>query len=991
MLSKKLQRFTFAVVLVLLFVIGSTALANTDSNLIHWFVAPVKSTAPIIKNEVSSVVKISTKKQAAMSGTTASALPMFATIITNADEIVSCSNDGSTIARYNLCGNFDNRTITLNQGYTTYEWQRYNPSATCSEDINDDCPDGSNTCWSTVSTSSNFNIGAASVSPSNGAEFRVRVDGGAYYYVKAKKSTITQTYVKRDFVCGVAGRIQITNLSSAYEYSIDNGGGFGPWQASAIFNGLTPDTYTVKARLQNTPNTCEYPFEPITIDQLEIGIDITYVDANCFGETGSITVNVTNVPGPYKYTLLDASGVPQEFTTFIAANPYTFAAVGFGTYSVRVETQQCTGDPGNGIPAPSQSLDTSGNAIIVGDGLTALSASTEVNESLSADPSCGANDVDIIVRTSGGAPPYTYTVSDGGNSGGSYTTNDLYNVTTAGTFDFFITDANGCTISTRASVEELTPPDVTVLGTNGDCTSGAQIAITVVDAKGYNLSFRASAVDPWSNSPVLSVTDGTYNAIEVRYQQASFDCIYTIPTPVTVSNIGAIVGAAVKIKDRTCLIAGVDGGIIEFQGPFSGGSGGGYEFSIDGVTFSNQLNYANLGSGTYNPIIRDSGGCTLALTPITINDIDPPTSVSFTQSNISCTASTTDLQLAVVSNAAIAKYEIISPVAIDNLGNDTFVGLAANISYEFRVTDVNGCSITANFTPAVISSIRARLKSGGDTRVCSGDTDGNAVFIIDGFNTDYSYEIMPGAITGGPQTNSEVPLNNVGVGTYTITVTDVVSGCTDTTSVVIEDRLQLVLSHTLTPMSCPNGNLGRVVATPTGGWGTNRYTLTMPNGAVSGPRSSTVFGNLSQEGTYTLSVTDAEGCTSSDTFVLTRLDAPAISLDAASSDFCYVPGTGATVGVSATAGSASAASFQYRINGGSLQPSPQFSGLTPGNYRIEVVDANNCTDELFVTVNSQLRASSSVVTEIPCGGADGSIRVRATGGYLTNPAKNLRS
>ena len=115
------------------------------------------------------------------------------------------------------------------------------------------------------------------------------------------------------------------------------------------------------------------------------------------------------------------------------------------------------------------------------------------------------------------------------------------------------------------------------------------------------------------------------------------------------------------------------------------------------------------------------------------------------------------------------------------------------------------------------------------------------------------------------------------------------------------------------------------------------------------------------------------------------MNAPGISLDAVASDFCYSPlGTGATMVVSSTAGTALIGTHQYRINGGALQGSPIFASLSPGNYTIEVVDGNNCSDDLNITVRPQLRVNTSIEAEIPCGGADGQIRVQVTGGYLAN-------
>ena len=983
MLPRNLRHPLYAVLLVLFSVVCTSAIAKTSDGLFGGiagiFKTSVSTTSETQRSDdVDANEHVLIDRRAKVEAVSAPA-PMFFTIIQGADEEVGCTNDGSTVARFNLCGDSDDRIISLSGGpYGSVSWEVL--GGACSPDVNEDCAETTNSCYSQVGTAQSFTLDASSIPATTGAEYRVRVNGsGPYYYFKVKKSTITQTYVKEDFICGVPGRIQITNLSSAYEFSIDNGGGFGPWQGP-IFNNLAPGTYIVKARLQNTPNTCEYPYEPITIDQLDIDIDVTFTDAQCSGDTGTITVTANNVPGPFKYTLLDGSGVAQEFTAFIPDNPYTFAAVGFGTYTVQVETQQCTGDPLNGIDPPRQSLDTGGNPIVIGNGLSPLDASTEVNSSFGC---ATITDVDITVNTTGGAAPYTFTVN-GGPSQPAYTGTTTYTVTGPGTYDFLITDSNGCTITASSDVEDLLPPDITATGVDGTCSNGgAQINFTINNARGYNLSYRVNPIDPWVTTPQISVPAGTYNNIEVRYQQGGFECTMTLPS-ITVTNVGAISGAANKISDRTCDgSGGTDGGQIDFVGPFSGGSGSGYVFSIDGLNFSGTTSYTNLSPGTYTPIIEDGGGCRLELTPITILDVDPPTDLDFVQSNINCALGTSDVQLTPTSNAAIVNYSVVSPVSINNGGSDTFVGLSTNTSYIFQITDANNCTYTEAFTPAQISSIRARVKSGGDLRVCTGATDGFGTFLIDGFANNYTYDINGGLYTGGPQNDLEVDLPPSGAGTYTITVTDVDTGCTDTTSFTIEEpATPLSLSGNVRDMSCANGNIGRVRANASGGWGTYRYTLTYPGGGtVVGPKSGRTFGNLSLPGLYTLEVEDAEGCTATFDFTLTALDAPVISLDAGSSDFCYVPGTGATVAVSSVAGTAPLASHEYRINGGALQASPVFSGLAPGDYTIEVVDGNTCSDSIDVTINPQLRVYTNVLTEIPCGGAPGQIRVIVAGGY----------
>lgn len=974
----KQQRYTlYVLLLILLSVVGTTAIANPKAATFFAEISNVLEKAVSVSTQNNST---SESSNLGSQESTLTASTMFSTIIQGADEQVGCSVQGFTVARFNLCGDFDNRVVSLSGGpYGSVSWQLLGGS--CSPNINEDCPN-TGSCYTQVATGQTFSLNAGSVPATSGAEYRVIADGQIYYF-KVKKSTITQTYVKQDFICGVPGRIQITNLSSAYEFSIDSGSGFGPWQGP-IFANLAPGTYNVKARLQNTANTCEYPYEPITINQQDIEIEATFVDAQCSGDTGSITVTANNVPGPFKYTLLNSSGVAQEFTAFIATNPYTFSAVGFGTYIVQVETQQCKGDVLNGINPPRQTVDTSGNPINIGAGLNALDASTEVNSSFGCST---ISSVDITLNTSGGSAPYTFTVNGGTAqpSFGSSATNTgttTYTVSTAGTYDFIVTDSNGCTIPVSSSVEELQPPNITATGVDGTCSNGgARIDFTIVNARGYNLSYRVNSGDPWITTPQVSVPAGTYNNIEVRYQQGSFECTMMLP-PVTVTNVGALSGSATKISDVTCDgSGGTNGGQIDFVGPFSGGSGSGYVFSIDGVNFDGTMSYNGLAAGVYTPIIRDGGGCRLELTPITILNVDPPTNLTFTQSNVNCVSNTSDVQLVATANFGIATYEIVSPTSIPNGTNDTFNGLLNNISYTFRITDNNGCIYEESYTPAIISTIRARVKSGGDLRVCPTANDGEATFLVDGFANTYSYIVNPGAITGSGQVDSEIPITGLSAGTYTITITDDDTGCTDDASVtIVEPTSPLALSSTITAMSCQNNNIGRVEALASGGYGSFRYELDWPTGSgvsTQGPKSGRFFGNLIAEGTYTLRVIDAEGCIAETTFDLSEVNPPVIALDLV--DYCYSPSSNASLTVSSTAGTAAISSHEYRINGGALQPTGNFTGLVPGNYTVEVVDGNNCTDQLSVTIPPQVQINLNLITEIPCGGT-GEMGINVTGG-----------
>ena len=239
------RRLLYSLLLVFSSIMVSSAVLNDDfEKIITGFGLPKVETAeldgPSSNNTPDNRLNVSAL----------SMKPMFTTIVQGADEEVGCSTNGFTIARFNLCGDSDDRVISLAGGpYSSVQWQILGGS--CTPDINEDCPNTTTSCYTQLTTDPSFILDASTIPAGSGAEFRVVADGQQYFF-KVKKSTITQSFVKRDYICGVDGRIQITNLSSAYEFSIDGGVN---WQASPIFDGLAPGTYIITARLQNTPNT----------------------------------------------------------------------------------------------------------------------------------------------------------------------------------------------------------------------------------------------------------------------------------------------------------------------------------------------------------------------------------------------------------------------------------------------------------------------------------------------------------------------------------------------------------------------------------------------------------------------------------------------------------------------------------------------------------------------------------------------------------------
>ncbi|WP_149277061.1 T9SS type B sorting domain-containing protein [Pareuzebyella sediminis] len=996
MLPKKSRHFLYVFLLLTLSVIGTSAVA---SNRVYAVLAEVATSVKMATSTTRVVVesvKESHKKSIQSDISNKMAAPMYTTIIQGADDLVNCTNDGATIARFILCGDSDDRNISLSGGpYGAVSWQQLTGAT---PNTNIECPDYVS-AYTEVSTSPTFNLDASSISAVNGAEFRVQINGGQFYYFEVIKSTITQTFTKKDFVCNNPGRIEITGLPNSYQFRIREGSEpFGPYQSSSIFPNLDPGFYTVQARLNIAGQVCEYLYDVIEIRQIDIEIDVTFTNPVCSGETGNIDVTVNpDVPGPYVYTLLDENGAEIAFTSTISSNTYTFNDVSEGTYAIKVETNDCKEDIPNGIPAPIQYTDTSGNPITVGTGLNPISVITDTNGMSFGCATISA--VNIDVTPLGGSGTYSYTVSDGGNSGGLFTGTSTYTVTSPGTYTFFITDDQGCTAEKSEYVAELDPPDVSAGPITGTCTNGGgKVDFTIIDAKGFNLEYRATnnPSDAFTSSPTIPVADGTYNIVEVRYSQGAFTCVLALPS-VTVTSQGGLSGSASLTQDYTCSNGGAT---IDFSAA-SGGSGTGYAYSIDNITYQSGTSFTGLTPGTYIPYIRDDANCYQALAPITISEPIPPTAINFVQDNLDCATGTSRVSIDVQpASFSVAQYEIVSSNPAITLpapqASNVFSGLPLDTSYQFEITDTDGCVYSASFTTGGFSSIRARVKSGGDRRVCPSATDGNGAFLVDGFVTDYDYTItlLPSTpiASGTNSSDLEIPITNIGAGTYEITVTDNDTNCTSTASFDVEEAATpLSITPTVTDMSCQNNNIGRVRANATGGFGGYRYELQWPSppGTLQGPKTGRTFGNLTAEGIYTLTVTDSEGCTATTTFTLTAVSAPSISFDAA--DYCYSSTNDAEITVSSTAGSAALATHQYRINGGALQTptvagTHTFTNLVPGNYTIEVVDGNGCLAQTTtIRIPPQIQVNIDAVREIPCGG-DGEMEITVSGGDVSNLA-----
>ncbi|MEA1785050.1 T9SS type B sorting domain-containing protein [Arenibacter sp. GZD96] len=957
MLPRKPRHLLYALLLMVLSVLGASALPIPKLNKL--FIDVSEGISSVVrpaysheKSETEIKIDASSHDNSTLSAATA---PYFVTIINGANEQVTCSIDGSTLAKFFLCGTGDNRTLTLSQSGSSYTWQKL--GAGCAFVGTDTCPVFNSACngdWATVGTGATFALNASSSTVAG--EYRVRVDSGSFFYFRVSSNPLNPQVATTNIICGNPGRVEVTNVPSGYEYSLNSAA--GPYQDLPYFTITSPGSYQVFSRLKNAPaSACIFPSEVVNITEIDMTVDVSMVDITCSGDFGSISVNIDNVPGFYSYRLIRNGTTINTFGPN-SSNSHTFNNVGPGTYTIQVTAGSSCSETINTI---------SGNPITIGAGLIPLEATAFATDSFG----CGATSVNVTLNASGGTAPYQYSLNGGATFSSNFPGSTIFAVTTPGTYNLVIRDAQGCTKTAAVEVQDIPPPVFNVVAQDANCggANNGSITVNVTNSNGYNLQYSNNNGTSFQNSNVFSnLAPGTYNVV-IQYQQDTFVCT-TSAVVRTISTPSSITGTATATQNPSC--ANETGGQITFSG-ISGGVGP-YAYSIGSGFLPGTTVFNNLSTGTYTPQIRDANGCVETLPNIVFAPLNKPTDINFTVSSIDCVTGTASVSLAVTGGSSINSYQIIAPISVNNGGSNVFTGLGLG-SYTFRVTDTNGCNYTESFAITSISSIRVASQLISNV-TCVGDSDGQGRFIVDGFASTYRYQIDSGPVVTG-QTANLINLNTLAAGSYVISVTDDQTNCTDTATLTIaEPSTPLALTPVVTDMNCQNNNRGAVNANASGGWGSYQYTLSRPSGSPIGPRSNPNFTGLTAAGNYTITVTDSEGCAVSSNFTLTPISAPSLTLDAAS-DLCFDSFNAATLTVLASGG---AGPYLYRINGGPWGGSATFGSLNPATYTIEVRDSNDCRAAITRTIRPQTTTTASIQRELACGGIDAEIRVDIANG-----------
>lgn len=722
--------------------------------------------------------------------------------------------------------------------------------------------------------------------------------------------------------------------------------------------------------------------------------------SNCgnTGCDGSATAVVSGGQAPYSYlwgngntspsptdlcpnfngvTVTDANGCTITATVLIPANSNLnltlSSTVGPSCYGACNGSLTVTASGGNTSSpynfqwddANSQATATASNlcagtyrvTVVDVDGCSAAAAFTlSQPDSLTVDlspvnASCpGVSNGSIGSLVQGGTSPYNYQWSLGD------TTPTLSNAA-AGSYHLTVTDANGCLAIATALVLDAD----SILTSTSIATPYNGQQISCANGNDGQASITATGgTAPYSYNWINGVTTATITGL-----QAS-----TYPVTVTDANGCTAIDSVTlmhpdQIVINTQVISSYNGYNVSCYNGNDGvvvatatGGTGAYSYLwSDGQTTDTAT---ALTGGSYALTVTDVNGCFTVVTDSLTAPEPLEDTIAATQL-VSCFGGN-DGAVAVTVVGGITPYSY-------TWNSGSTAATAANLSTGWQIvtiTDVNGCSLVDSiylFEPnPIVSSLSATPTN------CANSTDGTATATATGGTPPYQFVWFTTATTASIQ--------NLGIGTYTVTITDA-NACTTVDSVVVTAPTAVVATAQPTQLvSCTGGNDAAASASATGG--TTPYSFLWSTGAT-----TATIQNLAA-GSYWVTITDGQGC--SDSASVQIADPAALQLSAGA-DLIYngqaISCAGAVDGQATVTVIGGTAPYAYLWPDG--QTTATAIGLGAQNYWVSVTDANGCSDtaQVQLTAPTPVSITASLTGAIACaGGNDGSAVAAAAGGTL---------
>ena len=366
----------------------------------------------------------------------------------------------------------------------------------------------------------------------------------------------------------------------------------------------------------------------------------------------------------------------------------------------------------------------------------------------------------------------------------------------------------------------------------------------------------------------------------------------------------------------------------------------------------------NLGPGTYTVTVSANNGCLTNSATVTLVQSNGGINLNPVITPVSCYGGNNgSIQVNASGGSGSFSY-LWNP----NLGNTNTISNLTAGSYTVTVTDQAGCTISATY--AVSQPAQLSVTPSQTNVLCNGGATGSASVNVSGGAGSYQYSWSNGA--GNVST-----ANNLNAGSYTVTVIDG-NGCTISQTFTITEPSGLSVSiPTQNHPSCFGGSNGSLTALGNGG-------LT-PYAGYSWSNGTTGTTNASlSSGTYTVTLTDYNGCTATATATLINPAQLTISITQTGDVSCF----GGNDGFIEVTSSGGTGNLSYAWTPGGFT-TEDIQNIGAASYSVIVSDQNGCSATAQVTINEPpvLTVDIISVTDASCYGYnDGALEAQASGG-----------
>ncbi|MCM0667807.1 gliding motility-associated C-terminal domain-containing protein [Flavobacterium tyrosinilyticum] len=716
------------------------------------------------------------------------------------------------------------------------------------------------------------------------------------------------------------GAINITASGGVAPYTYD-------WADLAGTNdpedrtALPAGTYTVTVK---DANGCSAAPLSVTITQPASAVAVaktSQTDVLCFGaSTGAINITASGGVAPYTYDWADLTGTtdPEDRTGLIA-----------GTYTVTVKDA-------NGCSAAPLAVT-----------ITQPASAVALAKTSQTDVLCfGASTGTINITASGGVAPYTY---DWADLAGTTDPEDRTGLI-AGTYTVTVKDANGCSASPLAVTITQPASAVAVAKTSQTdvlCFGASTGAINITASGGvgpytYDWADLAGTNDTEDRTGLIA---GTYTVTVKDANGCS-----AAPLAVTITQPASAVAVA-KTSQIDVLCFGASTGAINITA-----SGGVAPYTYDWSDLAGTTDpedRTGLIAGTYTVTVKDANGCSAAPLAVTITQPASAVAVAKTsQNDVLCFGSSTGA-INITASGGVAPYTYDWADLAGTNDTEDRTGLIAG-TYTVTVKDANGCSAAPlSVTITQPASAVAVAKTSQTDVLCFGTSTGAINITASGGVAPYTYDWADLAGTTDPEDRTALP-----AGTYTVNVKDA-NGCSAAPLSVTITQPGAALSCSVVqnkPVTSNGLSNGEATVTPIGG--TPTYTYLWDNGENT-PKAVAL-----NAGTHSVKVTDANGCTTECSVVITEPNVLSCSIAQDATVKCYGGNTGKAT-VTAVGGNG-----EYTYLWDNDETTAQAVALTAGLHSVKVTDKLGYTTTCEITINQPQASLSATTTQVnvACGG-----------------------